>query len=688
MDWFYSNLKIICVLTPFLILFVTTLFFWEKIKSAIVEKWYQFILYYEKVGGNPSKTVWVWHDQPSYLAKKVVLAFRFFRFLSPLQHIKKIKRNKKGTSGKVERNQLRPNFHARNSEKYFWNIAIVLSTFYFGGEVFNWIAESYGAHVLNDLHYLRSLTNNVISYGFVVFVWKTFLLVFAIETFTWMSYYLFWRNFAEQNYTLYHPIEYFVMFPLVLYVQVLCFSFLLHSEPMKIILNMLGGAENSIAWLRLLGVYYLVVVIVNLRTMLPKTNFKAANVINIIGAGDVVANNRLAHALLRKENPAGLTPEHLNIYTTNGNDSSIKQLQDLGVVPLVLDHGENHKMRERSIIKKLNASGAPTIIATPSESHFRYMSALNAIGQRYAVEKPISNMRYDINLLAKNSEKYKQNMFALSYYGLEKALPITYLLEGNYHYEKFLSVSGDSLDSSRSNDESYLRAEMPAVMDNLGQLKKLRIDLLEGVERSPISEKRQWTDLVFETFIHPLIITQKFIEYACQKDISILTDFTIATGTSLHPSSGGKETFIMLDGKISPEDKMETEISITLTAGKYIPNRLLNRSGVAEFENGNIEFNFDTMSAEIIYKNTDHKHVSLAVRSEYRRQKYSIQSDLMMEFFAHGWIDIRYDDFEDQLTVLDWILKNDLNPAPADKFEYDASNTNALSERISQLPPK
>lgn len=482
---------------------------------------------------------------------------------------------------------------------------------------------------------------------------------FAIESFIWITYYLLWRNFAEPVYTLYHPAEYFVLFPVVLSVQCISLAILSGLPLSQTMMGLVDLGEGNPDWLQLLGRLYFVVIVANLLSMFPATKFKTPSVVNIIGAGDVVAN-RMIPALLHSTMPFG--SEHLNVFTIGDRNDLIGKIEDQGVCTKYYDMCDLEKS-ERKIVSSVIASGAPVIIATPSEYHFKYVTAFNRQGIRFAVEKPLSNLRQEIKVFIESKESFENNMFALSYYGLEKALPLTYLLGANHHFERFLSVEGVGV---IDREAPTLRFDVPGAATALGRLKTARIDLLEGEDRSPTQEKRVWTEhggvagLAYETMIHPLILLQKIL---AQQGYSIL-DFTAEAvcGNSVQSQTDGSISFLRYDGELK---RTGAEIRVVLTCGKYIPKPYLKRGGELEYEGGLVRIDFDRQECSVVLNQGS--AITISVKGQYQR-KYAVQMALVCRFFNEGWSDLRFDDLDDQVRVLKWL--DCANLAEESSFKY------------------
>lgn len=600
--------------------------------------------YFEDVAGIPPPTVWLWGYKASVLAGVAAFVFFVARCLSPLQHLKRLHRLRAKTRGPDDRGQKRRNIEARDTENYFLSALAVSVLIYLSPHLSpGWLAL---VRQLGGSEALLMTAATVLHVAACVVAG-----ILTVEAFLWISYYLLWRNFAEPVYTLYHPAEYFVLFPVVLLVQSISLAFLCGGHFLKSFVAMVGVDVTSSPLFGVLGQYYFVVIIANLLSMFPSTRFKSAMVVNIIGAGDVVAH-RMVPAFLRDQ--GRLSPRHLLVHTLAPCDSLCDLLVAKGVTVNVFakDHSET---AEDKIIKRVIATGAPVIVASPSDDHFKYVTEFNSAGIRVAVEKPISTLPQEIGVFLDRPELFRTNLFALSYYGLEKALPLTFLLGANHHYVPFLDLDGDIvIDGERS-----LHFEAAALMALLGPLRSVRIDLIEGMNRSPTAGRRVWTErhgaqgLAFETMIHPLILLQKLL---AQQGLG-LSAFApeVTEGSSLKATTAGTVTFLRYDGLVAGRDHA---IPVTLTCGKYADKENEKRGGEAFYAGGRIAFNFNQKVCTVTLN--DARQTRIFVKPAFQG-KYVVQTELMSKFFEFGWKDVRFDDFEHQMIALRWLLETKLH---------------------------
>lgn len=578
--------------------------------------------YLDKVAGRPPTSVWLWDRRASTLTLFFTRLFIAARWFSPLQHVKalyriRIQRKIDASTNEAIRihNKSRQNFEASYTEYYFLAMLCLLLVF-------------------------QAINQFVV--GSPVSHWSIQLisLVLFAESFFWLSYYLLWRNFSEPSYTLYHPAEYFVLFPIVILVNIASYSSGFSVDPVKTLAMFTGAGKDKAALVSVLNSYFFVIILANLLSMFPRTTFKQPVVINIVGAGDVV-RNKIIPALLK--DGTRLTAQHIAVHTLKGAGTEPEAGDVMGCKVLVAE-------KEAEIVKKISESGTPAIIATPSEHHFTYISALKRAGVRFAVEKPLSLLPAEIDAILSELESFSPCMFALSYYGLEKALPLSYLLAPNYHFETFLEISGDSITGS---DRAMLRFDASAYAECLGRLKSVRIDLLEGADRSPRAGQRAWTEttgtrgLAFETMIHPLVLLSKFLR---QQKLS-MQDFRpdTITGTSAIAVNPKSATFLLYTGQIPHGDGA---IAIELACGKYIPKQDLKRSGIATFENGTLAFDFDQQTCAIVLNTGEKAKIGVCARFV---GKYDVQTNLVRKFFQEGFYDVRYDDLTDQVEALRWL---------------------------------
>ncbi len=599
-----------------------------------------------KIATRPARSAYLWDEYTSPVALVVFHTVTMLRWLSLLQWVKWAYRH---YLGKDHPYQKRTNFHSRFTELYF--IAVILVLVMCG-------------HLKPGLAQWWSAVQWLALYV-------------AAEAVLWTCYYLFFRHFIEKNFTIYHHAEYFLSFPLALAVQVMGLAIFLGQDSSMELLAWifnLNFSSSDTAWktgLALLGVFYVVILLANLRDAFPKTVVKPITSIAIIGAGDVV-RERLVPALTQPRKGHG-APHDLNRTPAVEINPSALYIYDIAasavpgqgvelkvplpnsrtkrtIVPVKIEtHGHD-------IVSEITAHQTPTIIATPPDSHFYYLSRLNLQGIRFAVEKPISVFEPEIRtLLSGVGDALFSQGFAMSYYALEKALPLTYLYRMN-------PIHRDYLDISILRDEVQDCSSLPwnEVMKDAGTPKRITVLLLEGVERSPsdTTANRQWTEspflggLFYETAIHAITVLQKVLG-----QLGGMSELEVQSYRSTKAGGNSGCTFSRIRGVANhPASQARTEFD--LVVGKYIPAFLKGRGVLVEYEALSVVCDFDSMHLQVQMNaaTAEIQTVDIQVRKEFRDTRYAVQASLIRTFFEYGWRGDRYDDFHDQRQVLQWLV--------------------------------
>ena len=590
----------------------------------------------DKVAGIPPKSVWLWSDRQSFLTKIIVYVFVSLRLLSPLQWFKLGHRKwfNYGVTG--DHDQKRVNFHAQHTELYFIFFLCVFLA-------------------------LRLLIPSNVNA-----LVKPVIFILTLETFTWIAYYLFWRNYAEPRFTLYSPAEYLVLFPIVITIQIIGLSFLLGMPTPDILKSYFIGSDDAVWQLQILGTFYVVIVIANLRSMTPATNFKNSNTINIIGCGDVVLN-RLIPGILNSD--LNIEHQHLTVYSIDPSDQErLRAFPEYRKIAFNCPSGSIEE-KQSKIVKECISHASPVIIATPSDSHYYYLTKLIAANLPVICEKPLVRFKPEITHIIKNAQDYRGNLFALSYYTLEKALPLTYFLQLNTTHKPLLEFKYQFRDAIDTDNTLILE-----IQENLGKLTGIELYLLEGVERSPDGNNRKWTERqnehAYETMLHLVLLAHKILGHY-EFDIQTM-DFDCVRGCREKQSDEKPTTYLQLDNDEQSKTNKHIPL-IKLAAGKYVPPHLTQRGGILRFEDGYIELNFDlkTLKAYI------GPNCVLEIKNKYIGN-YMTLSMLMNFFLQSGYEGVRFDEFEDQIEVLKWMSSYDFNPDTF--FTYDEK-----SEKIPGL---
>ncbi|MFN3465134.1 MAG: Gfo/Idh/MocA family oxidoreductase [Terricaulis sp.] len=470
--------------------------------------------------------------------------------------------------------------------------------------------------------------------------------VLLFESFVWLSYYCLWRNFMEPNYTLYHPAEYLVLFPVIVAVQVLSIARLLSAEVGQVTGWMLGGQANETYPLGLIGWFYVAILLSNLRGMIPRPSFKRNSNTMVIGAGDV-AMKRLLPAM-RRIMKAG--PFKANVVVHSLSDLRLR----------TMEHPFELILREstEAILADARVGAGAAIITTPSDKHMVYVRPLVESGLRVVCEKPLSSVRAEIDELQARRGAYRDNVFALSYYVLEKALPLTFFLEGNRAFLKYLCISRTDTAGMREITGDAAVDEVQRFRAALGEPRSISIRVVEGLENSPTSGSRAWTEapggLMFETAIHPLLLMVKAQRALAPGQWNSIGEFLQVfkpqrlCGRSLEAARADATTFLRMR-----QAAAQGTPEIDITVAKYAPQAERSRRGEIRCARGSLRFDFDekTLNAQLAGQAWA---LSLSIRPEFS-ENYDVQTDLALRFIRDGWNSSRFDDFDDQIDVLSWM---------------------------------
>ncbi|MFF3359601.1 Gfo/Idh/MocA family oxidoreductase [Streptomyces sp. NPDC002917] len=345
-----------------------------------------------------------------------------------------------------------------------------------------------------------------------------------------------------------------------------------------------------------LGFAYLEVTITVVLSARPGLDTRSAQNVSVIGAGDVTLNRILPALKSLGYKRSGITissvgdPETANTRAAVGNDAQLRVASPDKVLATAL------------------CERAPAIIASPTFAHFEQLVALGAAGVPFAVEKPIASSRTERTELRAKGDQLMARGFALSYYSLEKALPLTYFLQPLPVYARFLAGSEPGL----------LRATvLQTLREELGPVHSVRIDLLEGASRSPVGYARLWTEVpgtlqpFIETAIHPLLLIR-------------------------HITGAGT-------------------IDLQMRVAKHVPTTLAQRHAVITYANGSVTADFDTRRVDFEVNGQYRGWIAINTGRDTGRyqQNYAVLISLFREFAVNGWGAVRFDDFERQLDALD-----------------------------------
>jgi hypothetical protein len=533
---------------------------------------------FKKLSTKPSKKNTVWLGNRSILATIVLGLIYIFRYFSLLQIVKESYRFivKKANKYTQDSYATRVNVPPILPELYFlvWLVALI-------------ILKCFG---------VSGLAIKIIS-GYYLF-----------ESFIWITYYSLFRRFFEENYSIYHSLEYFLPLIVIFPTQALGISNIYDVSFSVAILAILGTADESLpSYINVMGIMFGAIVIGLLVSRFPNERIKANDgyPVLIIGNGDVVAV-RLFPAL------------------------TAKHYSDKEIVKCDIEKDDKQKDKNclyfssgKEIIDHIDwVGGEKSVIwiCCPSSSHVYYLKELVEQDNKLIVcEKPICINKDDLENVCKlnANESARDKIFYLSYYLLEKALPLYYYCTGNRFYLKYLSAPNDLL----------------TVKNFLGKLISVNVNIVEGYDARKLDADGGH---LYETFIHNLLLASLFV----------------GTPDNWVECEGGK-----LNDTITFKANYK-DVSIKLLQQKNSDKVV--RNIIAEYNNGRIFMDINTgkMTISCNYDSDKDTSFVVAIKEEYRA-KYSIQEDLVYRVANDECLSRDVDGLFHQVEVLSWLMNNE-----------------------------
>lgn len=543
----------------------------------------------------------------SLLSTILLWTLWFFRLLSLYQHLKAIKRifgSKfadfrdanpaslrrfkafvhrfvgKRVGHKITNESGRPDIPPMMGEIYFicWTVLFAVS------HAFNW-----------DNLALRILT-----------------VYYLFESSVWIFYYTVFRRFFELGYSIYHKLEYLTAILLIVPTQALCFARLYGFSFRFMLMGLLGSNSEVTPFpVAVLGCLFSAIVISMIISTFPMEAIKKNKIcpnMFVVGCGDVVTE-RLYPALLN-----GKHAKKLKVYDLQGApDRNIPciRLKDEAAIGEAIDRC----VTDKDVVW----------VETPSFAHVSYVKRLLETDARLiVVEKPIAvNEKdlFDIEKLVKDP-KVRKRLFFLSYYTLEKALPLHYLANFNNAYEKYLDID----------DESFIKQWR--IM--LGALKSVKVNICEG------KDERGWVNQngghLLETFLHNVLIASLVCGDLHKWTDIKYTEYKTNTGTDVIELTAEYE-----------------HANIELHQEKNASEQNCRRYAQFVFAQGRIDMDLDSKQATIFFEKMD-KHSSLSVKQEYAG-KYSVLTDMVARV-ADGECDAgKIDGYPRQIETIRGLMK-------------------------------
>ena len=537
---------------------------------------------FDGISTRPNLTSWVWKGNASPLAFIILHIVYLTRICSLLQISKYVYR-RLAKFASVDKASQRPNVPSYFVEVYFIAWAILLFSMSKDLEVAKWL-----------------------SYYFL------------FESLFWLLYYFFFRRFFEERYAIMHTLEYIVILPLLILIQARSISIISSCGIKYAFATMFFPEKDDNAYIIILSVFYIALIFGIFLSNLPieqikeKGNYRFN--ISIIGNGDIV-QKRLKEAISKS-----VPPRNVAILDVQSYEQEIEYIGKTKFQHFLISDDTMKHVLSSNILW----------IATPPQAHISYLNKyINNVF--IAIEKPLVT---NINELSVIKRLYVNgmwnNVFCLSYYYLEKALPLTYLYSPTTFYEKYLSFNG------------YNRQQVLSLFEQLGQLKKIELTLFEGEDTRGWVDSAQYGGHLFETFLHLAVLARAVL--------GIDSEWGNPNWT-IENRSGHYMSYIQCTG-VTEHDNIQYDLRM----GKFIPQNKLKRSGKLRFQNGTIEIDFNRQ--EIIGRISDSTGTSFKIntKEEYTKTKYSIQVDMVERCFEEHITPSVVDGSDLQIRTLEWLF--------------------------------
>ena len=436
------------------------------------------------------------------------------------------------------------------------------------------------------------------------------IVYYLFESVVWVLYYTVFRRFYEENYSIYHELEYLTVLILIIPTQALGFATLYNDSFRNTISGLLGAGGDATPFpIKILGALFGAIVISMIISAFPSERIKKAHNKTkaiVIGGGDVVSK-RLYPALKGAEQPIGKI-EVLDLASCSDKQPYVHYFENEGsLTSHLLDRVDND---------------AVVWIETPTGAHVKYLrSLLNSGARLIALEKPIARTKEDIEYVKGilTDEENRDNIFFLSYYTLEKALPLNMLFSYNERYRKYLDV-----------EDEYLTKNWRA---SIGALVSAEVVIHEG------EDTREWIRKegghVYETFLHNVLIASLIVGRPSGWNDVKLTQSRDAEVESVELSASVMGA------------------PITLSQKKGVSEDQRRRYARFEFSGGRVEVDLEAQSARVCLNQLG-KTISVAVTDAYKR-KYAVLTDLVMRCYHVEFLSREADGLENQIEVLEWI---------------------------------
>lgn len=539
--------------------------------------------HFRDLSTKPSKNAVFWHGNRSILATIVLWTLCICRYLSLLQLVKECYRfTARYTSNySKDRKAKRINVPPILPELYFiaWFIIFV-------------IIKLMGFH------------------GTGV---KIISVYYLLETLIWILYYSIFRRFFEETYSIYHVLEYLLPLLLIFPTQAMCISILHNINFRDAMTSLLGnGGDNVPGYVKILGVLYGAIVIALLINKFPEENVRKSEYpVFIIGNGDVV-QNRLYPALRSHYSAQSIVRYDLRSSPTHGVTDSTDSDPDGNAIKLMPSCKEI-----TNNIKQLAGPESVVWISCPSNYHVEYLKELIGLNIGLIVcEKPICIDMKDLAVVKQiNSGENRNKVFYLSYYILEKAMPLYYFCKNNDRYLPYLEISGD----------------ITVIKNLLGRMLSVNVSIVEGRDERDIKNSG---GQLFETFIHDLLLASLFC------------------GTPYHWEG---IDFRQINDAISLEAECES-ISIDLYQEKNADHT--ERWVHLGYEYGSVEMNIETGTLTVDLLNSSIPDAIIKLSDEFNGKKYAVQESIVYKTANGLCFPEDVDGLYCQEEIIEWLIGN------------------------------
>lgn len=552
-----------------------------------------------KVSTRPNPLSYKWHSSVSILSFSFLHIVYILRGLSLLQWCKYIFRfmasRRKSADVSMDKKSKRINVPSIFVEVYY----IILCCLLYGLSVYN---LKNGDDVLQII-----------------------AIYFLIDTSIWLLYYFFLRRFYEESYAIMHALEYIVLFPLVIICQACCVSIISNLDFNNAVSMLFIPTTSCDTYILVINIVYSALIFGLIISNLPIERIKVTNNYKydtaIIGNGDVV-KNRLLPAIIRYCN---YTEQFMPIAIFDVCSSNNNIIYD----KFCSIHYLNIENNEKDVY-----NAKIVWIATPTYAHYNYLGQIIHTNKFIVIEKPITIYQQELNVIRALREHTWDKVFCLSYYYLEKALPLSYLYKPLDFYSKYLDVS-------------LSRELVLTFMKNAGSLRSIQLYLKEGEDAREWLKDEVYGGQYFETFIHLIVMTKSIIGV---EDNIVVSKWEIGDCQE------------SLGSNIKCYANTNSGISIYLEMGKYVKPQ---RNGIIVYENAIIKIDYNKQIIEY-FDNCDNLIFQIKTKDIYG--KYDIQLDMVRRCANESIKPSTIDGSDIQIDALQWLIDN--QPINIKHFKY------------------